>query len=84
MCFKKKIEERSQKKECFWIVVLALLMASCIKDPAPSTSSFQLLKEKEKVTVGTDHVTLIGEYAFSGVVDGMKLRLGGRYILSAP
>ena len=26
MFFEKKIEERSQKKECFWMVVMALLM----------------------------------------------------------
>lgn len=75
MFFEKKIEERSQKKECFWMVVMALLMVSCIKDPAPSTKPFQLLKEKEKISVGTDCVTLIGEYAYSGVIDGMKLRV---------
>ena len=58
------------------IIGLMALMASCVKDTVPNDEQFKILKEKEKVTVGADWATFIGEYAYSGVVDGMKLRVG--------
>lgn len=53
-----------------------LVLASCKKDADPNMEHFQVLKEKEKIAVGTDWMNLRGEYAFSGVVDSMKLRVG--------
>ena len=61
------------------IVLLSMMlvcMVSCVKDPKPSMEQFQILKEKEKVTVGTDGATIVGEYAYSGGVDSMKVRVG--------
>lgn len=55
---------------------MMLLLVSCGKDPAPSTEVFQLLKEKERVDVGIREVSIVGEYAYHGVVDGMILRIG--------
>ena len=34
------------------------------------------MKEKEKITVGTDWATFKGEFAYSGVVDSIWLRMG--------
>ena len=56
--------------------MMLVCMVSCVKDPKPSTEQFQILKEKEKVTVGTDGATIVGEYAYSGIVDSMKVRVG--------
>ena len=75
MFFEKK-EDIRKKREVVWMALVMLWMVSCVKDPAPSTKPFQLLKEKEKISVGTDRATLIGEYAYSGLIDGMKLRVG--------
>ena len=63
-------------KKLFYIVAMIVLMVSCGKDPAPSTEVFRLLKEKEQVAADITTVAIAGEYAYSGVVDGMILRLG--------
>lgn len=68
MCFK--------KKKYGLMALMMLLMVSCVKDSTPATETFQIVKEKEKVIVGTDHVTISGEYAYAGVIDCFKLRLG--------
>ncbi len=64
----------------FKIVVLIALCAfvceSCLKDAKPNGETIQIIKEKEKITVGADCATIRGEYAYSGAVDGMKLRMG--------
>lgn len=54
----------------------ALVFGSCHKDPKPNEETFKILKEKEKITVGTDWATFKGEFAYSGVVDSMWLRVG--------
>ena len=61
-------------KKTFLFILVALL-ASCVKDTDPSLSHFQLLKEKEKVTVGTDRVSIEGQFSFEGKVEAMSLRL---------
>ena len=55
---------------------MLMLLVSCGKDPAPSKEAFRLLKEKERVNAGIREVSIVGEYAYAGVVDGMILRLG--------
>ena len=62
------------KRVC--ILIGLVMMLACGKDPVPSTEVFQLLKEKEQVEVGIREVSIVGEYAYPGVVDGMTLRLG--------
>lgn len=57
-------------------VLCVFVCGSCKKDPQPNSETIQILKEKEKITVGTDCATIKGEYAYSGVVNGMKLRVG--------
>lgn len=54
----------------------ALVFGSCHKDPKPNEETFKILKEKEKITVGTDWATFKGEFAYSGVVDSIWLRVG--------
>ena len=54
----------------------ALAFGSCQKDPKPNEETFQILKEKEKITVSTDRAVIKGEFAYSGVIDSIKLRLG--------
>lgn len=54
----------------------ALVFGSCHKDPKPNEETFKILKEKEKITVGTDWATFKGEFAYSGIVDSMWLRVG--------
>lgn len=59
------------------IVLLgAMVLTSCVKDQQPVNEDFKILKEKEKITAGTDRVTITGEYAYSGAVDSVRLRLG--------
>lgn len=54
----------------------AMAFGACQKDPKPNEESFSILKEKEKITVSTDGATFKGEFAYSGVVDSMWLRVG--------
>lgn len=49
---------------------------SCQKDTKPNGETIQILKEKEKITVGPDWATFKGEFAYSGVIDSLKLRVG--------
>lgn len=77
--FIKKQEERSKKKESRAVYVLmAFVMSwvSCVKDPTPSTETFQIVKEKETIEVEADRVTVSGVYAYSGVINSMTLRVG--------
>ena len=63
-------------KNLLLVALCAVVCGSCQKDPQPNEETIQILKEKEKITVGTDWVTIRGEYEYSGIVDAMKLRLG--------
>ena len=54
----------------------ALVFGSCHKDPKPNEETFKILKEKEKITIGTDRVSFKGEFAYSGIVDSMWLWVG--------
>ena len=60
------------------IIAALCVMAfgACQKDPKPNEETFQILKEKENITVGTDWAVIKGEFAYSGVIDSMKLRVG--------
>ena len=58
------------------IIGLMALMVSCVKDIVPNDEHFKILKEKEKVTVGTDYVAIEGAFSFAGQVDGMTLQVG--------
>lgn len=58
------------------LALCAFLFGACEKAPQPNAESIRILKEKEKVTTGTDRVTFQGEYAYSGVIDSMWLRVG--------
>ena len=53
-----------------------MALGACQKDPKPNEETFQILKEKENITVGTDWAVIKGEFAYSGVIDSMKLRVG--------
>lgn len=53
-----------------------MALGACQKDPKPNEETFKILKEKEKITIGTDWATFKGEFAYSGVVDSMWLRVG--------
>ncbi len=57
-------------------VLCAFAFVSCQKDPKPNEETIQILKEKEKITVSTDGATFKGEFAYSGVIDSMWLRVG--------
>ena len=57
-------------------VLCAFALGSCHKDPQPNDETIKILKEKEKITVGTDWATFKGEFAYSGAIDSMKLRVG--------
>ena len=63
-------------KKVVFILGLMVWMVSCVKDIDPNAEHFQILKEKEKVTVGTDNASFEGKYSFSGQVDDMLLQLG--------
>lgn len=65
-------------KNGFIVLVFTALvaMASCGKDPKPNTETFSILKEKERIVVGTDSVSIQGEFAFAGIVNSLKLRVG--------
>lgn len=54
----------------------AFVFGSCQKAPMPNETTIQILKEKEKITVGTDWAIFKGEYAYPGVIDSMRLRVG--------
>ncbi len=58
------------------VALCAFVCGSCQKDPKPNEETFQILKEKEKITVGTDWAIIRGEFAYSGVIDSIKLRIG--------
>ena len=58
------------------LALCVMLFGACEKAPQPAGETVRILKEKEKITVGTDHVTFQGEYAYSGVIDTMWLRVG--------
>ena len=60
------------------IIVLlgTMLVASCGKDKQPSSEEIKILKEKEKVIADIDRVTIRGEFAYKGVIDSVRLRLG--------
>ena len=58
------------------IALCAFVCASCLKDSKPNGETIQILKEREKITVGTDWATVSGVFSYSGVVDSMKLRVG--------
>ena len=57
-------------------VLCACVFGSCQKAPLPNEATIQILKEKEKITVGTDWAVFKGEYAYPGVIDSMRLRVG--------
>ncbi len=57
-------------------VLCAFAFVSCQKDPKPNEETIQILKEKEKITVSTDGATFKGEFAYTGVIDSMWLRVG--------
>lgn len=63
-------------KHLILVALCAMAFGACQKDPKPNEETIQILKEKEKITVGTDWATLKGEYAYSGVIDSMWLRVG--------
>lgn len=50
-------------------------MASCRKDADPTDERFRIVKEKEHIEAGINSVRITGQYAYSGKIDGMKLRL---------
>lgn len=54
------------------ITLLALVLAtSCKKDPAVNIESFEITKEN--LSVGTKSVSILGTYAYSGAIDGIKV-----------
>lgn len=63
-------------KNLLLVALCAMVCGSCQKEPKPNEETIQILKEKEKVTVGTDWATFKGELAYSGVIDSMMLRVG--------
>ena len=63
-------------KHFILVALCALALGSCQKEPQPNEETIQILKEKEKITVSTDGATFRGEYAYSGAIDSMWLRVG--------
>lgn len=61
----------------FFIMALlcATILVSCVKDTVPDSQTIQILKEKEKIEIGVDAVTIRGEYAYLGVINSLKLRV---------
>ena len=53
-----------------------LVFSTCKKDTDVNMESFKIVKEVEKVTVGTTTATITGMYSFSGRIDGIKVRVG--------
>lgn len=58
------------------VLSLILFLVSCVKDNTPNADHFQILKEKEKLTVGSDHASFEGVFSFDGRVDAMTLQVG--------
>jgi len=53
-----------------------LVFSTCKKDTDVNMDSFKIVKEVEKVTVGTTTATITGMYEYSGRIDGIKVRVG--------
>lgn len=57
-------------------IILGLLMChSCKKDTDPTISSFRIVKETEKIVVGTTEATISGTYDFPGKINSIKVRI---------
>lgn len=65
---------RSKILFVMWLCAIALL-SSCEKDVQPESQTIQILKEKEKIEIGVDSVTIRGEYVYQGVINDLKLRV---------
>ena len=53
-----------------------LVFSTCKKDTDVNMDTFKIVKEVEKITVGTTTATITGMYDFSGRIDGIKVRVG--------
>ena len=60
------------KTKALSIIIGAILLAfsACKKEPDPNIQSFEITKENK--TVNTTSVTIVGTYAYDGVIDGIK------------
>ena len=58
------------------ICILALCTLSCKKDANPNVDTFKIVKETEKVVVGTTEVTISGTYEYPGKINSIKVRIG--------
>jgi hypothetical protein len=62
------------------LILLAILslvaLFSCKKDTDPNVATFKIVKETEKVIVGTTEVTISGTYEYPGKINSIKVRIG--------
>ena len=56
--------------------IMALCAYSCKKDTDPNTASFKIVKETEKIVVGTTEATISGTYEYPGTINSIKVRVG--------
>ena len=59
----------------FALLCSVALLPSCEKDVLPESQTIQILKEKEKIEIGVDSVSIRGEYAYPGHINSLKLRV---------
>ena len=67
-----------KSKSLYLLLVCAslLVFSTCKKDTDVNMDTFKIVKEVEKITVGTTTATITGMYDFSGRIDGIKVRVG--------
>lgn len=59
----------------FALLCSVALLSSCEKDVLPESQTIQILKEKEKIEIGVDSVSIRGEYAYPGLINSLKLKV---------
>ena len=67
-----------KSKSLYLLLVCAslLVFSTCEKDTDVNMESFKIVKEVEKITVGTTTANITGMYEYSGRIDGIKVRVG--------
>ena len=61
--------------------MLFLAVFSCKKDEDPNVVSFKIVKETEKIVVGTTEVTILGTYEYPGKINSIKVRISSDDLL---